>query len=79
VNGQRRAVSATGTVPLFTVTPGEGLTMTVEVTVPGPRAMTALWLGITNGVLSGHATMKPVLAASTRGPLRRCKPSSASG
>jgi hypothetical protein len=44
--------------------------MTVEVTVPGPRAMTALWLGITNGVLSGHATMEPVLAASTRVPLR---------
>jgi hypothetical protein len=70
VNGQRRAVPATGAVPLFTVTAGERLTMTVEVTVPGPRAMTALWLGITNGVLSGHATMEPVLAASTRVPLR---------
>jgi len=44
--------------------------MTVEVTVPGPRAMTALWLGITNGVLSGHADMEPVLAATTRAPLR---------
>lgn len=71
VNGQTRAVSpTTGAVPLFTVTPGERLTMTVEVTVPGPRAMTALWLGITNGVLSGHATMEPVLAASTGVPLR---------
>jgi hypothetical protein len=69
-NGQTRAVSASGAVPLFTVTAGERLTMTVEVTVPGPRAMTALWLGITNGVLSGHATMEPVLAASTRVPLR---------
>jgi hypothetical protein len=44
--------------------------MTVEVTVPGPRAMTALWQGITDGVLSGHANMEPVLAASTRMPLR---------
>ncbi len=71
VNGQTRAVSpTTGAVPLFTVTPGERLTMSVEVTVPGPRAMTALWLGITNGVLSGHANMAPVLAASTRVPLR---------
>jgi hypothetical protein len=70
VNGQTRAVSATGVVPLFTVAPGERLTMTVEVTVPGPRAMTALWQGITDGVLSGHANMEPVLAASTRVPLR---------
>jgi hypothetical protein len=70
-NGQTRAVSAAGAaLPLFTITPGERLTMTVEVTVPGPQAMTALWLGITNGVLSGHATMNPILAASTRVPLR---------
>jgi hypothetical protein len=70
VHGQTRAVPATGRPQLFTVTPGERLTMTVEVTVPGPRPMTALWLGITTGVLSGHAQMEPVLAASTRVPLR---------
>jgi hypothetical protein len=70
VNGQTRPVPATGAAQLFTVTPGDRLTMTVEVTVPGPRAMTALWLGITSGVLSGHADMEPVLAASTRAPLR---------
>jgi hypothetical protein len=70
VNGQTRAVPATGPPQLFAVTTGEKLSMTVEVTVPGPRAMTALWLGITNGVLSGHANMQPVLAASTRVPLR---------
>jgi hypothetical protein len=74
-NGQTRAVSATGGAPpLFTITPGERLTMTVQVTVPGPQAMTALWLGITNGVLAprpgGPADMSPVLAASTRVPLR---------
>jgi len=75
VNGQTRAVPATaGGRPLFTVIPGERLTMTVEVTVPRPRAMTALWLGITNGLLSprpdGPADMSPILAASTRVPLR---------
>jgi hypothetical protein len=70
-NGQTRAVSATGTaLPLFTITPGERLTMTVEVTVHGPQAMTALWLGIANAVLSGHANIKPNLAASTRVALR---------
>ena len=75
VNGQTRAVSAiTGALPLFTIIPGERLTMTVKVTVPGPQAMTALWLGITNGVLAprpdGPADMKPILAASTRVLLR---------
>jgi hypothetical protein len=74
-NGQTRTVPATGAAPpLFTITPGERLTMTVEVTVPGPQAMTALWLGITNGVLAprggGPADMSPILAASTRAPLR---------
>ncbi len=69
-NGQTRAVPATGRAQLFAVTPGERLTMAVEVTVPGRRAMTALWLGITNGVLSGHADMEPLLAAITRAPLR---------
>jgi hypothetical protein len=69
-NGQTRPVSATGVAFLFTITPGARLTVTVEVTVPGPQAITALWLGITDGVLSGHANMKPILAASTRVPLR---------
>jgi hypothetical protein len=70
-NGQTRAVPATdGGLPLFTVAPGERQTMTVVVTVPGPQPMTALWLGMTDGVLSGHASMRPLLAASTRAPLR---------
>jgi hypothetical protein len=70
-NGQTRPVPANGGgQPLFTISAGERLTVTVEVRVPGPEQVTALWLGITNGVLSGHANMKPVLAASTRGPLR---------
>ena len=75
VNGETRAVPAMGGgQPLFTIAPGERLTITVEVTVPASRAMTGLWLGITNGVLSprpdGPANMNPILAASTRAPLR---------
>ena len=69
-DGQTRSVPATGGPLLFTITPGQRLTLTVEVRVPGPEPMTALWLGITNGVLSGHANMQPVLAASTPGSLR---------
>jgi len=70
-NGQTRSVPASGgALPLFTITPGERLTLTVQVRVPGPEPMAGLWLGITNGVLNGHAGMKPVLAASTREPLR---------
>lgn len=75
VNGQTRTVPARGgRQPLFAIVPGERLTITVEVTVPAPRPMTGLWLGIANGVLSprpgGPANMSPILAASTRAPLR---------
>lgn len=73
-NGESRVVPATGMAQLFTIAPGERLTMTVEVTVPAPQAMTGLWLGITNGLLSagpgGPADMYPILAASTRVPLQ---------
>jgi hypothetical protein len=72
VNGQTRAAPP-GISPLFTIAPGERLTMTVEVTVPGPQAITGLWLGITNNILApradGPADMT-VLGASTRVPLR---------
>ena len=75
VNGETRVVPARGAAPpLFTIVPGERLTMIVEVTVPAPQTMTALWLGMTNGMLAprrgGPADMHPILAASTRVPLR---------
>ena len=74
VNGQARAVPArTGALPLFTVTPGERLTMTVKVTVPGPHALTALWLGITDGAETAATVpvgMKPILAGGSRVQLR---------
>lgn len=60
---------------VYYVTPGEKLTMIVDVIVPDHPAMAPkVWLGITNGILSagisGSAEMNPVLAASTRVPLR---------
>jgi hypothetical protein len=74
VNGQTRAVPArTGALPLFTVTPGERLTMAVKVTVPGSHALTALWLGITGGAetaATAPANMKPILAGGSRAQLR---------
>jgi hypothetical protein len=74
-DGHTRAVPARrAALPLFTITPGERLTITVDVTVPAHVTATALWLGITNGVLSprpdGPADMSPILVASTRVPLR---------
>lgn len=76
MNGQTRAVSATTGAPLlYTITPGKRLTMTVKVTVPGPQAMTALWLGIINGVETVGlgkvpVNMKPILAGSSRTALQ---------
>lgn len=56
----------------FVVKPGERLAMTVEMTMtarPGVTA-TALWMGITNGVLaggpSGPPDMAPILVAKPR-------------
>jgi hypothetical protein len=70
VNGQTRTVPArTGALPLFTVTPGERLTMRVKVTVPRPQAMKALWLGITDGAETAGKIptyMKPILAGGRR-------------
>lgn len=49
----------------FTITPGEALTIRVQMTVPAPGRVTGLWLGIWHGVLSGSRSgpigMDPVL------------------
>ena len=70
VNGQARAIPArTGALPLFTVSPGERLTITVKVTVPQSQTMTALWLGITSGAETSANVptyMKPVLGGGRR-------------
>jgi hypothetical protein len=71
VNGRSQMVS--GTPPDYVITPGENLTMTVDVIIPPHITLTGLWLGVTNGVLAprptGPADMSPILAASTRAPL----------
>jgi hypothetical protein len=72
VNGQTQ-LSPGGTRPRYLITPGENLTMTVDVTIPPHITLTGLWLGITNDVLAprstGPADMSPILVASTRAPL----------
>jgi len=73
VNGRSRAFRENGP-PTFTVAPGEKLRIDVGVIVPAHATVTALWLGITNSMLSprrnGPADMHPILAARTRAPLR---------
>jgi hypothetical protein len=66
VNGEVQEFPARDSaVPRFVISPAEDLSITVDVTVPEHVTVTDLWLGITDGVLSGHANMSPVLAAST--------------
>lgn len=71
VNGQAQLIPGR-TQPRYVITPGENLTMTVDVTIPPHITLTGLWLGITNGVLTprptGPADMSPILAR-TRAPL----------
>ena len=72
VNGHTQLIPGR-TLPGYVITPGENLTMTVDVTIPPHITLTGLWLGITNGVLTsrptGPADMSPILAASTGTPL----------
>jgi len=76
VNGQSSVVPAIGPggPTEYYVTPNEKLTITVNVTAPARPLTTALWLGITDGVLAprldGPADMNPILATSTHAPLR---------
>jgi hypothetical protein len=66
VKGETQELPARGSAPpRIVVSPGEDLSLTVDVTVPEHVTVTDLWLGITDGVLSGHANMSPLLAAST--------------
>jgi hypothetical protein len=61
VNGRTEAHR----LPGYVISPGEDLAITVDVTVPAHVPVTGLWLGITDGVLSGPASMSPILAART--------------
>jgi hypothetical protein len=62
VNGQTQASPAH-----YVIAPGENLTIVLEVTVPAHKLLSALWVGVTNGLLTptleGPANMSPILAA----------------
>jgi hypothetical protein len=68
VNGQSRVFPKNGPPPSFTVTPGEDLRINVDVTVPAHHRVTALWLGISGGVIGTPSDLHPILA-HTRKPL----------
>jgi hypothetical protein len=62
VNGQSQASPENGSPPRFTVTPGEGLRINVEATIPAHLRVTALWLGISAGVIGATDNLRPILA-----------------
>jgi hypothetical protein len=68
VNGQSQVFPKNGPPPSFTVTPGEDLRINVDVTVPERHKVTALWLGISVGVVGTPSELHPILA-HTRKPL----------
>jgi len=59
----------------YAITPGERLTIIVDVTVPARKSLSDLWIGITNGVLApgrnGPADMSPILAGRADAHLGR--------
>jgi len=62
VNGQSQVSPENGSPPRFTVTPGESLRINVEATVPAHLRVTALWLGISAGVIGTPDNLQPILA-----------------
>jgi hypothetical protein len=68
VNGHAQEYSGLGPLPRYVISPGEELSVTVDVTVPEGTTVTVLWLGITDGWLSAGGeepvNMSPVLAGS---------------
>ncbi len=75
VNGQSGTRPHGRTIPRFAVTPGRHLRISVGVTVPAHArvatltpTVTALWLGVSRGVLGTPSDMHPILAR-TRKPL----------
>ena len=75
VNGEPGIRLPGGPIPKFAVTPGEHLRISIGVTVLAharlttltPR-VTALWLGVSGGVLGAPGDLRPILAHS-RAPL----------
>ncbi len=62
VNGQSQVFPENGPPPGFTVTPGQDLRIDVDVTVPAHHEVTALWLGISAGVIGTPDNLQPILA-----------------
>lgn len=66
VNGQSAVLPGNGSPPRYHVRPGERLVVKVVVTVPRHLTVTALWFGISTGILgggpNGTGSMHPVLA-----------------
>jgi hypothetical protein len=63
INGQSQVSLGDGSPPGFTVTPGEGLRINVEATVPADLRVTPLWLGISEGTLGTQpGNLHPILA-----------------
>lgn len=66
INGKSAALREDGHVPSYRVRPGEYLVMSVAVTVPKHLTVTALWFGISTGILGGGpggtGSMRPILA-----------------
>lgn len=65
-NGQPAVLPANGSPPRHHVRPGERLVVKVAVTVPQHFTVTALWFGISTGMLgggpNGTGSMHPILA-----------------
>lgn len=73
VNGQSGTLPPGGTVPRFTVAPGERLSIGVSVIAAAHARVTALWLGIADGGVSSPgaagqqpAGLRPVFAHAGR-------------
>jgi hypothetical protein len=66
INGKFAAPRTDGHVPSYRVRPGEYLVMRVTMTVPSHLRVTALWFGISTGILgggpNGTGSMRPILA-----------------
>jgi hypothetical protein len=69
INGQSQVFPENGPPPSFAVTPGEDLRINVDVTVPAHHEVTALWLGISGGVMG-----TPTCIRSWRMPASRSAP-----
>lgn len=60
VNGRSRVSPKNGSLPSFTVTPGEHLKIRTSVIVPEHHTVTALWLGVAKGAYGPVSGQRPI-------------------